>query len=454
MMPTTAPALIMTGRGNEPVRDNGWPAGAVEVANLPSRVGWWEGPSFGGGQHQFLYQGDVAQSQAALELFAKIRAPELRLVIHEGPHESPFLQDKRNPETDTHVDWTFTVWNAQSWHHLYNNPTSVFDSDDPSGAFRRPVDAPCLDVYVGGTDATGIDWRQVKVPAHLQVSDERAIAAGYPADAGSVIRGDVYDLATSKPVGGARLMVEKTPGQNKWEQIAAGTADANGHVELKNVPAGSYRLSLAAEGYVPRVLVNARLGNHTLKEYTVYLALPAAVQGTVTDTAGKPIAGAKVRADNVMGIDGRGYLLAQRPETKTDEQGRFELSGLPRGYLRLHASDATHQILDSLKVYLVPAEKVSLKMTATGTVKGKVLRSDGTPAADADVSIDPQGERIGHWGGAMKARPDGMFQFANVPPGKYTLSANPPLARMGTDPNAKPIEVTAGQTVEVELRQK
>lgn len=45
-----ASALIIGGTGNKPVRDAGWPRGAVDVANLKTRIAWWEGPPFGGGQ--------------------------------------------------------------------------------------------------------------------------------------------------------------------------------------------------------------------------------------------------------------------------------------------------------------------------------------------------------------------------------------------------------------------
>src|SRR5216110_2115378 len=111
-----ASALILTGRGNQPVHDAGWPKGALEVSNLKARVGWWEGPPFGGGERQFLYRGDATQFQQALDLFAKIRAPRLELVVHEGPEENQFLKDVK------HVDWTFTVWDPRSFHQLYNNP--------------------------------------------------------------------------------------------------------------------------------------------------------------------------------------------------------------------------------------------------------------------------------------------------------------------------------------------
>ena len=57
MLASPVEALILTGTGNQPVHDPGWPVGAVEVANLPSRIGWWEGPPFGGGEWHFEYPG-------------------------------------------------------------------------------------------------------------------------------------------------------------------------------------------------------------------------------------------------------------------------------------------------------------------------------------------------------------------------------------------------------------
>src|SRR6516164_5561474 len=67
-----ARALILTGEGNAPVRDPGWPRGALAVANLQSRVGWAEGPPFGGGQWTFYYDGDTVALQKRLDTFAEI----------------------------------------------------------------------------------------------------------------------------------------------------------------------------------------------------------------------------------------------------------------------------------------------------------------------------------------------------------------------------------------------
>jgi hypothetical protein len=84
--PLAALALIEYSVGNQAVTDPGWPEGALAVANLPSRVGWWEGPPDGGGQKVFLYRGDAKALSDVLTNFAAIRAPGLELTIHDdGP---------------------------------------------------------------------------------------------------------------------------------------------------------------------------------------------------------------------------------------------------------------------------------------------------------------------------------------------------------------------------------
>src|SRR6266550_298786 len=87
-----AASLFMVGKGNAPVADSGWPAGALNVANLKTRVGWWEGPPFGGGEWSFLYRGDAGDLNQALKTFSAIRAPALQVFIHDGPQNCTFLK--------------------------------------------------------------------------------------------------------------------------------------------------------------------------------------------------------------------------------------------------------------------------------------------------------------------------------------------------------------------------
>ena len=52
----------------------------------------------------------------------------------------------------------------------------------------------------------------------------------------------------------------------------------------------------------------------------------------------------------------------------------------------------------------------------------------------------------------MHCKKDGSFAFENVPPGRYKLSTMPMLPGMGDDPNAKIVEVSAGASLNVEVK--
>ena len=459
LLTTAASAAILVGKGNDPVADHNWPAGSLVVANLKTRVGWWEGPPFGGGQHNFLYRGDAKTFQEALDAFAKIKAPGLELFVHEGPNESVFLKDDKDPKSSPKVDWSFTVWNPQNWNRLYNNPDSHWNAEDPN--FRGTVPPPRMDVYVADEkdgNRGGIDWSQVKVPANVTVTDDRASAHGFAG--GSVVVGDVYDLVTSKPVPGARVTLAKNKGQNEkheyvWETVAEAKAGDNGHFEVKNVPEGTYRVTVSAPGMAPRVLGYESFGKNTYKQYAAKVSGATTLAGTAIDTDGKPLAGITVRADAIMGPDGRGYDLPERPQATTDAQGKFALQGLPRGHCQLHAYSKAHLLRDVLKVYEVPSGDVALTLVATGSVKFKVTKADGTPAADAQVSMEPEGgAKVGKWGGSGNVSPDGTLQFDSIPPGKYVASISPGLLITGKDPNAKTVEIKAGETAEVNFTRK
>ena len=446
-----AVALIEVIQGNGPVGDHNWPAGSVAVANLPTRIGWTEGPPFGGGQFEFDYRGDAAALRQALDAFATIRAPSLDLFVHDGgPADSPFLADGHG---DRHYDWSLTLWNPRSWNQLYNDPTDSFAAGDPEGGFRRPVDPPRLDVYVGGH---GIDFAKVHVPEGVRVTDERASAHGF-AD-GSAVAGDVFDMATSKPVAGARVVLAREAPRDQWTDVAATRADVDGRFQLRAAPAGTFGVLASADGYAPRVLGYVQLRGDTYKRFTASLSATVMVAGVAVDTVGKPVAGADVRADAVTGEDGRGYVLPRYARGTTDAQGRFRLTGLPRGHLQLFGNAAHYAGLDVFKLYPVPAEGLTVRLTATGSIRGRVVDGAGRPAGKGNVNVSglvaPAEEQLGRWSGGANTAADGTFHIEDVPPGEYVVTAmatNPGPAFFGKDPNAKTITVRAGATADVEV---
>lgn len=442
-------ALIMVHKGNDPVTDREWPAGALEVANLKSRGGYWEGPPFGGGRWVFEYQGDVKALQEALDAFAKVKWPELRLVVHDGENGSSFIYREDKAKGGAGADWTFTVWTPRNFHNLYSREggASLISASDPSGNLGKAVEPPTIDVFLTGR----IDFKHVNIPKNLKVIDERATAAGYaPAD-GSVCRGQVYDMVDSKPVADAEVKL----GNN--DRTVSAKTDADGKFELKNVPPGNYQLTILSPDHAGRTVGYAQFAKDTLKAYTVMLAPPARVAGVVKDQDGKPVAGVKVRADATVAVDGFGYILAGgKAEATTDAAGKFELTGLPAGTLRFFPHAKGYFPLDSLRQHKAPADDIELRVTATGTIKGRILDAAGQPDPKAQVSIYPEGgSKVGTWGASGNLNEKAEFSFDAVPPGRYVVS--PDVGRQHTkqpETNAKTVEVKAGQVAEVELTKK
>jgi hypothetical protein len=424
-----ASALREFALGNDPVRDPGWPLGALEVANLKSRVAWEEGPS--GGQSSFKYRGDTETFMQALTHFAAIRAPVLDLVIHDGPEEVSYLKGRKDTNGNGHIDWSFTIWVPASWHQVFNNPKSERAADSTN--FRKSVDPPRLDVYVGG----GVDWAKVKVPANVRVRDERDSASGVVPVGGGLLRVEAYDMATGKPVPSARVVVAKmaesqTGTPPDYQTIAEVAGGDSGEVEVARIPPGTYRVWIEAAGYASRVLGGyEKFTERTFKRFTIELAKLASVSGTVTDGEGKPLPNAQVRVDSAMGMDARGYWLPDAPPAVTDANGHFELTRLPAGYLRLSASAPGYHSQSDRTIYDVPSANVALRLFSAGGMRVMVADKSGKAISRFGdnpimVSVEPkEGSRIGSWGGVATVRDDGTIEFTNVPPGEYRITSRP-----------------------------
>jgi hypothetical protein len=136
------------------------PKGSAAVATLKSSFGWWEGPPKTGGQWHFLFRGDEEALTETLTNFAAIHASQLRVILHNGPeHDMTFNMT---------VDWEFIVWDPKIWSQYFS--ANRFSYSTNSASFHLSITPPQLIIFVG----PGLDLAKVKMPAGLQIHDERA----------------------------------------------------------------------------------------------------------------------------------------------------------------------------------------------------------------------------------------------------------------------------------------
>ena len=437
----SAHAMVVVG-DDSPIRDMGWPKGVVEVANLPSRYRWVEGPPFGGGEYRFEYQGYAQDFNEALERFAEIRAPKLELVVHDGPGRNYAAND----DEQQGVDWAFTIWVSRSFYRLYKKPEAHAMADAPG--YGEPLPPPRIDIYVwkGGS----INWKDVVIPAGIEVIDERAASAGITPVGGGVLVGSVYDMGTGKPVEGAVVSLVQYGRGVKPETAPTGTVDADGAFRIDCIPKGSYRVHLEADGYAPReapYYINRELA---YEKRVVYLAQSAAVRGTVVDPEGNPVPGAQVHAWTPVALDGKGYRLINGPHSAvTDEAGLFKFAGLPEGYIHLRCSGDWNSNT-MFELYPAPSDAIRLTAVRTGTIRGTLIDSSGEPVSGT-VQLVPEGDPAGRWHGSATADENGAFEILNVPPDDYLLGTSQALVLGEEDRTAQSVSLTAGEQVIVNV---
>ncbi len=440
---TNVSALITGGEGNDPVPDRNWPLGSLEVANLETRVAYWEGPPFGGGQYTFEYRGDsTADLNKALVLFAKINAPKRELILSNAKENSFWLGiGDKGKDKDISIDWHFVVWIPDNWDQLFNNPESTFMADHPN--FRKPVDPPRLTAFFGREH---IDFEKLVVPKGVTVVDQRAKPGAKPSVSGSVL-----DMDTGKPIAGAKVTL--TPNFEMDGPLPGAVAGADGKFVLEGMREGAYTIAATAKGYAPKRSSNydeVKAGVKRVEEFK--LSPVTSLSGVVRDPEGNPVSNARVIAKDIVGKDGFGYSGPQgHIETKSDAEGKFTLEGLPHGETRITVwADGWYLPGSVTTKYQLPPEKEHvMKMIGTGTVKGTIQRLEGKQMA---VSIhEAAGEKIGSWGGGMNCKEGGTFEFKNVPAGKYIVGPSGYFDMQPGDLNTKTIEVIAGKTVEVTI---
>ena len=268
----------------------------------------------------------------------------------------------------------------------------------------------------------------------------------------SSINGRVTTADTGSPVRGAevRLSID-----GRFSRLV--TTNGEGRFDIRNLPAGEYRLTVSKSGFITLEYGQQRpfetastitIGEGQSATGNVALLRGGAIFGRVLDEFGDPSVGTRVQVLRNRAEDGGRRLIPVGVADQTDDTGAFRIYGLPPGDYFIAAStgliDAikrdppvyypgTTAFAEALPITLGAGAEASADfqisaVARAATISGVVLTSSGGPSPGAMVNLSSN--TVSATPGAQSmamlhadAGPDGSFTIQNVPPGPYTLTA-------------------------------
>lgn len=141
---------------------------------------------------------------------------------------------------------------------------------------------------------------------------------------GGALRGELLDARSSEGIRAQIILEAGAKSDQRFEVMS----DQEGSFVVDQLPLGRLSLRIEAEGYLPiRRTLSIESQERATNLGTLRLERAAAIEGTIVDRYGEPVFGA------TLALEGR-----DSPRARSDEAGRFLLSGLPSGRARLIAT--------------------------------------------------------------------------------------------------------------------
>lgn len=209
-----------------------------------------------------------------------------------------------------------------------------------------------------------------------------------------------------RPLAGARVGAWDDQGRDREART-----DAQGAFALDGLAEGVHQVSARAPGHVSaaaRVPVTEAQGG----EVTLRLAPGGRVEGRVTDPRGAAVAGA-----NVFVYGGAERVGA----TNADEEGRYELDGLPVGRIDLFVRSEDYALSARVGVDVVAGALVvrDVALAEGLTLTGRVVDRSGAPAAKVRVLAVELGGDVVRDG---VTDDDGRYRVQRLYPGRYGVA--------------------------------
>jgi RNA polymerase sigma factor (sigma-70 family) len=194
-------------------------------------------------------------------------------------------------------------------------------------------------------------------------------------------------------------------------------------VDLPQAPYSALNLFVTADGHVPKVTTwgSRRPMPST---YTMKLEPGVTIGGAVVDEAGQPIAGAKIRIQDIGNNSSLAENIQFGPDTcmQTDTNGLWSCNMIPKEFAQVTLLVTDQDYAETNVTFQTAAPDAGtlvITMAAGFSIRGFVDDSNGHPVAGAEVRqvrMNEENER------SVRTDPSGTFEFKNMGAGELMLA--------------------------------